>query len=39
MYSHKQLSSWVYNAWDSHAKGQYFDEVTEAFCKKNGCRT
>jgi len=34
MYSHKQLSGWVYNAWHFHAKGQYFGEVTEAFCKK-----
>jgi len=33
MYSYKQLSSWVYDAWHLHAKGQYFDEVTEAFCK------
>jgi len=24
----------VYNAWDSYAKGQYFGEVTQAFCKK-----
>ena len=28
-----QLSIWVYDAWHFHAKGQYFGEVTEAFCK------
>jgi len=33
MYSYKQLSNWVYDAWHFHAKGQYFGEVTEAFCK------
>jgi len=32
MYSYKQLSSRVYDAWHFHAKGQYFVEVTEAFC-------
>ena len=35
MYRHKQLSSLVYDAWHFHARGQYFGEVTEAFCKKN----
>jgi hypothetical protein len=34
MYSHEQLSSWLYEAWHLHAKGQYFGEVTEAFSKK-----
>jgi len=24
----------MYDAWHIQAKGQYFDEVTEAFCKK-----
>jgi len=26
-------SSSMYDAWHLHAKGRYFDEVTEAFCK------
>ena len=34
VYSHKQLSSWVYGTWNFLAKGQYFGEVTKVFREK-----
>jgi hypothetical protein len=35
MYSHKQLSSWMYEGWHLHAKGQYFGKPGPF--AKNGC--